>query len=219
MNAIARRFAWLSCALALVACSGGASDGNDLDDTHVLPDQAADADLGLDLPEVQIPDLVGDPGTPDVADSDAPPPCDACDVAADEVGACDPPYAAWLCPCSSPDDCMSGYCVPGADGDVCSKPCSGSCDEAGWECKRVESTCPDCEYVCVYRFATLCQPCGVDGECQVGVATVDARCVAYDGPAGVAGHFCGGPCDEGLGCPEGFTCTDVPLATGGTLPQ
>ena len=124
---------------------------------------------------------------------------------------CTPPYAEWLCACEDDDDCASGFCVATDSEKVCSKPCVEDCEEPGWTCEVIPSSCPDCLFVCVFAHANLCRPCHDDDDCGLEDLTLNARCVSYGG----AGSFCGAPCVEGLGdCPQGYSCGLVPVAGG-----
>jgi len=182
-----------------VACGGGTvGSGDVVDDVgNDLADTArGDADVG--------PDGLFFDGVPDTLDAlDVH--LEASDVAPDtgsDVAGCEPPYAGWQCPCSSGDDCTSGYCVEGPGGHVCSIPCTDGCDLAGWECRILPDTCPDCVSVCMYAFIRLCQPCGSDDDCAVGENAPDTRCLSY----GSAGNFCGAPCATDPDCPDGYVC-------------
>jgi len=220
MNRPLSSTAWLLFAIGVLACSGSAIESDTAGQDQVAPgDGSGDLDVGLDGLDVGHGDTGKDWGADHLpGDTDA---SEALDLAgdADVTPNCQPPYAEWLCPCASPDDCASSVCVPAADGKVCSKPCTDDCGVPGWSCAEVAATCPDCQYVCVYNFARLCQPCATNADCQTQVATVDSRCVAYDGVDGLAGNFCGAPCDLSADCPEGYDCRDVELATGGAVEQ
>jgi len=184
---------------------------------------APDLDAGGDA-AAEVHDVVGDATgkdalpepSPDVAgELDAAPELLPDQVATDaletiETVSCEPPYAGWLCPCTTDDDCLSNFCVPGPHGRVCSVSCSGTCDEPGWECRVVVDTCPDCYFICRYAFLTLCQPCREHADCEIGGYGADSRCLAY----GAAGSFCGAPCEADGDCPEGYVCAPEDLRSG-----
>ncbi|MDP6942570.1 MAG: putative metal-binding motif-containing protein, partial [Myxococcota bacterium] len=105
-------------------------------------------------------------------------------------------------PCSDGDDCISGWCVPGPDGPVCSVPCTDSCPN-GWDCKELQAAGGDPIYICVDPTARLCHPCLQDADCNQGVGGAH-RCVDF----GDVGSFCGVKCSgEGASCVEGTTCS------------
>jgi len=104
-------------------------------------------------------------------------------------------------PCTDGDDCISGWCVPGPDGPICTIPCTDSCPN-GWDCKQLDTGGGDPIYICVDPSARLCHPCLQDADCNLGVGGAH-RCVHF----GDAGSFCGLGCaGEGAGCPDGTTC-------------
>ncbi|MBM4388484.1 MAG: hypothetical protein FJ088_12135, partial [Deltaproteobacteria bacterium] len=51
-------------------------------------------------------------------------------------------------------------------------------------------------------FAKLCQPCKFDEECEIASGGGKPLCVIY----GEIGRFCGAPCKDNSGCPEGYEC-------------
>ena len=104
-------------------------------------------------------------------------------------------------PCSSPDQCDSGWCVDGAAGKVCSRTCVECCP-GGWKCEQAPSG--DAVFICLPKLSALCLPCSDDDAC--GALSGGALCVRYgDGEA----HFCGGHCDDNSDCPGGFSCKDA----------
>ena len=202
-------FAALIAALVIVTSSCAGSSGSSSEDGGLdgLTDGA-----GIEVSKTDV-DFVRDGA--DIADVslDSPEGFEALDGLdeADSASMCEPPYAEWLCPCATGDDCASGYCVPTASGRVCSTPCTDACDEPGWSCEEISSTCPDCLYICAFTHANLCRPCLDDEDCALEDLALDARCVSY----GNAGSFCGAACVEGQGdCPADYSCQVVPLAGG-----
>ncbi len=105
--------------------------------------------------------------------------------------------------CTENRECESGYCVPSASGQVCTRGCTPSCPD-GWICGRVLDAGVDAARVCFQRATTLCQPCMADADCAALSAGVGARCLAY----GDAGSFCGMACDSVTPCPAGYLCAD-----------
>jgi hypothetical protein len=197
----------LSLLLLFTAACGGSDVGpgmrtgsGDEDTATTDKDTTGEAD-GLSLPDTSAdlpkPDAAGPDGGPDGGlDAEA-------DAGTDAGPSCTAPFAEWRCPCEQDDDCLSGYCVATHEGQVCSTPCQDQCPEPGWICSEVPSTCPDCQYICVFQYTALCQPCMTDDECAgTAASSIDARCVDY----GDAGSFCGAPCDLEGDCPEGYLC-------------
>jgi len=154
---------------------------------------AGDADAG------EKPDL--GPDTPDLFH-----PGDAGDLAATELEY-DPGGFLW--PCSSNEECLSGYCVETEDGFVCTKPCNEDCPE-DWDCVQVTEL-PDPLFICLPKHGTLCKPCHTDEECVIGV-DISAFCIDYDG----AGYFCAHKCQADENCPSEFSCLEETLGDGST---
>ena len=48
--------------------------------------------------------------------------------------------------------------------------------------------------------AGLCSPCAASAEC----GDANDACIRHDGE-----NFCGRDCDEGFGCPDGYTCVEL----------
>jgi len=103
-------------------------------------------------------------------------------------------------PCVSNTDCVSGFCVEGVEGFVCSTPCLEECPE-GWVC-RVIMVGMDGVSLCVPLGANLCKPCKIDPQCG------DGLCLDIGD-----GKFCGRDC-AALQCPEGYECQDVVSSEG-----
>jgi hypothetical protein len=215
-----RRRLWLALAgVVVLACSGGPGvEGPGLDALDVL--EAGQGDGTSEIGFVDGKDEADACPGCEAWDGEGPgPDGDGASLDADATPNCEPPYAEWLCPCEQNDDCLSGFCVNTNQGKVCSKTCADDCGLAGWQCAEVPSTCPDCLYVCVFRHTQLCRPCGADADCVLDLPTLDARCVEYQGADGLAGHFCGAPCDLDADCPGGYQCTPVDVAGGGQVKQ
>ena len=213
--------------LALLAACGGSELGLGNPDTHIQLDglfDTADAEAWSPPKDgAQPPDDGTTPGDTDTGGGDdgiTPPP----DVTPDgdvlpdtqpDIGpSCAPPFAEFQCPCEADEDCLSSVCLPMPDGRACSTPCDESCDAPGWDCVELPSTCPDCQWYCVYRFMELCQPCLSDQDCRPTEA-LDSRCLSY----GDEGSFCGAPCDIDGDCPAGYACSEEELEDDGTARQ
>ena len=216
MTALRRLLVFL--VLALVACGGGAVGSGGLDAGLDTRDVAPGLDPGPDVAGGKDPGPPPDPGL-DTVDTAPEPDPEPVDVTADDTGpdaSCQPPYADFLCPCESDDDCASGFCVATDSGRACSTLCGSEhpCDATGWRCAQLPSTCPDCVYICVFASSQLCQPCQTDDDCTPDELSAGAHCVSY----GAAGHFCGSPCHDAT-CPQGYTCAPVDLPGGGQAEQ
>jgi hypothetical protein len=117
-------------------------------------------------------------------------------------------------PCTTSDNCFSGWCMPSEDGMVCSKGCLESCPD-GWSCQSIIGPSGTPSFVCVQPTALLCQPCVEHKECNQAIAAGTNLCV--DG--GDDGSFCGLACDGDASCPDDYVCDPVPAPGGGTSPQ
>ncbi len=94
-------------------------------------------------------------------------------------------------PCQQGTDCLSGLCVEGSDGLVCSALCDEACPPQ-WSCVSVSGVS-----LCIPLTLTLCDPCQNDSHCApVGV------CRFFGG----AGSYCLVPCNGDAVCPEGYSC-------------
>jgi hypothetical protein len=103
-------------------------------------------------------------------------------------------------PCRSNGECLSGFCVEGVEGPVCTQPCVLECP-LGWIC-RASRIGSDVVSLCLPPGADLCKPCKVDTQCS------DGACITVGD-----GTFCGRDCREGA-CPAGFDCTDATTSEG-----
>ncbi|MCB9789315.1 MAG: hypothetical protein H6744_21775 [Deltaproteobacteria bacterium] len=166
-----RRVACLSFVMVLGAgACGDSGTGSDAGDAgDVLPDA------------VVLPDVSTDAVT-DVPTGDASPP--------------EPGGFGW--PCTGNVDCLSGWCVEGANGYICTKACSETCP-AGFDCKSAVTEGADIAFLCVPRLLKLCTPCTEDFQCNGGV------CLTVEGEG-----QCGFACTEATGCPDGFNCLEDP---------
>jgi hypothetical protein len=108
-------------------------------------------------------------------------------------------------PCTTPDVCMSGFCIETMEDFVCTRLClsEGSCPQ-GWACARVTAE-PDVTYACIDKSSMLCQPCRNDGDCASAFLSSRNSCLDH----GPVGKFCGVECSDQNACPRGFTCDDL----------
>ncbi|MEZ4265503.1 MAG: MopE-related protein [Myxococcota bacterium] len=166
-----RAWAWFmasSCVLSLgPACGGGSLDGGAGDIETSLGDVDADVQ-GLGDSKSDSADGKSDNGTPGTG----------------EFGA----------RCQGNVDCLSGWCVEGPEGYICTKPCEQDCP-AGYDCKSVSTSGQDVAFLCMPRLEKLCNPCLNSLQCTGGA------CLAIDG-----GRFCGFACVEDEECPKGHSC-------------
>jgi hypothetical protein len=169
----------LLVALGVAGCSDSGSGGAATDSGDAQSDSVA------------LPDIVPDSttGTPD-----------------GDVSAPDPGEFGW--PCTGNVDCLSGWCVEGANGYICTKACSETCP-VGFDCKSAVTEGLDIAFLCVPRLLKLCTPCTQDIQCNGGV------CLQIGGEG-----QCGFACTESAGCPDGFEClADATAAHAGTWCQ
>ncbi len=129
------------------------------------------------------------------------------------VPECQPGEGCFLQPCSSNEDCQSGWCVEHMGQKVCTKMCQEECP-AGWTCSQVGATDPDIVFICISSFTTLCRPCTASTDC-VGSAGAQDACIEY----GVQGAFCGGKCGPEQQCPAGFACQSATTVDGIEIEQ
>ncbi len=201
-----------ACALVwLTACgSGGGSGLPPVGDAEpdVLDEILSDTPVTVDLPIADIPAADIAPDLGDVA-----PPEDGVDIPGTDTQdetvtpGC---KGEFQCPCTSPVDCLSTYCVESMNGFVCTMPCSGAqvCP-IGWRCAQLATGGADSAFIC-QPPAALCRPCKKDADCAEAVAGAGA-CIEQ----GPEGSFCATPCSDAQPCPDGFSCleTEVGRAT------
>ena len=108
--------------------------------------------------------------------------------------------------CQKNSECDDSYCIPTADGKVCTKACIEDCP-TGWSCEKVSVPGADVQYICVPRFNRLCDPCTSHAECIEYEGLTGSKCIDYAG----VGKFCGAICGKDTPCPVGYTCQDVPV--------
>ncbi len=103
--------------------------------------------------------------------------------------------------CTDGSECVSGYCVPGPDGQrVCADLCRNdeNCPE-GFECRPVANSRPDTVFICVAIRRVQCLPCNHDGDCGSG----QDRCIEIG-----SSLRCARDCST-EDCPDGSSCTEV----------
>ncbi len=125
-------------------------------------------------------------------------------VAGDDLGeGWEPDGFGW--PCDENEDCATGYCVPGVDGEpaFCTIPCVEDCPE-GTHCRLAPQTVPDPIYVCLPPYpAPWCRPCHGLADCADPWADEVLTCHEISPQEGA---FCTRACGDG--CPDGFECLD-----------
>jgi hypothetical protein len=136
---------------------------------------------------------------------------DAGDAGDEDAG---PLPGEFLYPCTSNNQCLSGFCVHSEQGQVCTKQCLEDCP-AGWACSPIQQTGGDLVYVCLSRFVDLCRPCDVDDDCNSEFGVGTNACIDFQGD----GSFCGVACTADTDCADGYTCQDVQLASGALSKQ
>ena len=221
------RARWIAATMVLLlsACGGGSGiappedggtpggpDVDTVDDSDTAGGQADGSDQevvgGKDVggADDAVSDTVIGPGGEDATDAtggDA----DEDDAAA---GMCMLPSPVG-CPCSDNVDCASGFCVPTANGNECTKTCDTTCPE-GWSCSPVTGGAEGTTvYICLPLYTNLCRPCETGADCgQLG--DNGGFCLEYEGGVG---SFCGGDCDEDAPCPSGYLCEQVSVGSPG----
>ncbi|MGM0575835.1 MAG: MopE-related protein [Myxococcota bacterium] len=106
----------------------------------------------------------------------------------------DPDPGEFGAPCSQNSDCYSGFCVPSAEGLVCSRTCTEDCP-GGWSCIGVSTAGTDGAFICWPGGNRLCEPCVNDLQCDGGL------CLTLGD-----GQACTRPCNDDGTCPEGYAC-------------
>ena len=207
--------------LVLTGCSGGSSPAGqpkqdvltDLNGVDSKTDQMVFQDVPLDG------DVVAD-SLVDTTENDNVDVGEGIDAGVDISGCPGNPE----CPCKSNDDCYSGFCIEGPDGNECAKGCSGDSEcPDGYACKSVESGGGDVSYICVYLYPRLCMPCSEDTQCQGKFSGEGAKCIKTI--PGVATDntgeetitevaFCGSACKGDGDCPKGYKCAAVVTVAG-----
>ncbi len=210
----------ITCLLPLLTATQPAcqSDAADISKgpANVEPDAAGlGGDAGADVSTRFVPES-WQPGAQDAGtkpDSQVTPGPEVDTGHAPEPSPCRGNGRAAGCPCEAPEECASDYCVATDSGMTCVDTCIDSCP-AGHACLPIQVP-PDIVFLCLPRFAKLCQPCGEHAECQARGDQGVALCVDY----GDAGSFCGAPCKGGGECPEGYACEARTMPDGSVSSQ
>ena len=175
------------------------------EDTSTAAETALETTVEPDT--VLVPETAVDPDTTVDPETDAD---------ADEVGEtldCDGNVRPAGCPCVNSDDCED-FCVTTDLGKRCVSTCTESCP-SGFACILASVASADPVFLCLPRYAKLCQPCREHIDCQAQGDGQLSLCLDY----GVAGHFCGGYCDDDTVCPSGYACADQVLGDGSHTKQ
>ncbi len=191
---------FLALLTILVAACSGAGETVTVD---VAPSDGKLLDGGHDALTQEVVGLEEDLGSPedlrephfDLIPEELTPQCQAGD-------------GCFLDPCTSNEQCLSGWCVDHMGAGVCTQTCSEECP-AGWSCKPLGAAEPDLLYLCVSDHANLCRPCGTGDNCK-SVSGAEDVCLDY----GDEGSFCGGACANDEDCPWGFSCDDTHTVDG-----
>jgi hypothetical protein len=117
----------------------------------------------------------------------------------------------WGCECTGNTDCNSNWCVETSEGKRCTVTCIDTCPSADWACVQAAAAGGgDLNYVCVPKFTTLCEPCGVDADCEhLGAADGAMKCIASAKDGVLAGSFCTLKCEKDEDCPDTYSCADA----------
>ena len=193
--------AW-SAAIALLSGCGSSGTSSDGSEDAVVDSPGLDAQADADaLGRIGDPIGGNDAGTtPDpgpIGGGDDP---DAGgDPASADAGDAEEaiPNGAFGDPCNGNSDCLSGWCVEGVAGYICTKTCDLTCPDQ-FDCKAV-STGQDVVFLCMPRLQKLCTPCSAAIHCPGGA------CLALDGEG-----RCGYSCEEDSECPVGYGCQEDP---------
>ncbi len=176
---------------SLLVLSSSCGSGSEVDPTLIKYDTTPGEDAGS-VQDSRGVDGAGDaPAVPDGAAEVDPFPDG---FGPDGGGSCGPPPYPFGCGCEGNSDCLSGYCVEGPQGFVCTQTCLEDCPD-DWFCKGVSGLGPDLVFVCMPKTKKLCYPCETDGQCGGG------RCVELDD-----GRFCTFECGDLDPCPSTFSC-------------
>ena len=165
--------------LTLAAC--GAAGETPLEDLFPRPDDLLQETRAVDTSEIEEETL---------------------DLAGEYV----PEPGEFLYPCDNSNECHSGFCVPTANGGVCTTTCIEDCPP-GWTCVQ-GPTDPDVIFICVPRFAHLCDPCNENSDCVTEGFETDALDLCVPSPD-LNGSFCAAACGDAVPCPNGYTCETV----------
>ncbi|MFH1532182.1 MAG: MopE-related protein, partial [Pseudomonadota bacterium] len=179
---------WRLDGLLLLALLTALMGCGDTGGTPATGDVSPDGDAGVRQGDVDGGGRAPDGRDPDEFHFDVLP--------TDARGDCSTLPYGFGCPCGGNLDCLSGFCVEGTYGGVCSQACLEDCPPQ-WTCKGVSNFGADLVFICVPETKKLCFPCQKDSQCGGG------RCVDIGGEA-----FCAIFCDSEDPCPDGFVCEE-----------
>ncbi|MFT7622442.1 MAG: hypothetical protein ACI9WU_001615 [Myxococcota bacterium] len=190
------RFAWVVVFLAL-GC-GDAEEPDPVDTDVVENIEDATTDGADDVPTDEDGTDTGSGDAPDPPDG-APAPDGTADLPDED--AIEPPCpGSFGCPCVSPTDCDSSYCVPGSGGgSICTDLCVTECPE-NFLCTLITGAA-DPVFLCLPEQDLLCAPCTSDAEC----GDLGGLCLKDDSAEG----RCGKLCSDSTPCPSGFGCETI----------
>jgi hypothetical protein len=117
------------------------------------------------------------------------------------------------CPCTSVEQCDSGFCIDTPSGQQCADFCTSTCAD-DFKCTTASGPGGDVVNICVPRYGKVCNPCNANSECE-GPGNGGARCVDQ----GNNGAFCGSACQASEDCPSGYECKDATDVAGQTSKQ
>ncbi len=193
-----RTAAWaVAVLLSLAGCGDDPVNTGDAGTTDVTDDGAV-GDAAADTEDVAAPDV------DDTVDTTP-------DVATPDVGPADGLFGD---PCRTNEECVSGYCVAGPGGFICTERCVDECptlEGVEFTCRVIANSGGDETLVCQPFADTVCEPCIDDRNCSAGL------CVTTE-----SGRVCGLDCEVDDDCPADMLCFDdvegVPLSRSQCLP-
>jgi len=199
-----------------VSCGGGEKPNQDVIEPGdeggadrpefmtVLPDKGYPFDIHLEIPHVEVLDIVYPLDADETSDANGEVEAADGDITGEEVQLDCPGGVG--CPCESNDDCDTELCIETMDGWECTSPClTGESCPKGWKCAVVAGTGGDIIYGCVDPNINLCRPCKTNEDCANPYVAGQNLCIDH-GPEGL---FCGVECDVADDCPGGFECLET----------
>ena len=203
----------------LFACGGGGSPTANTDlnpvgkDTIIFQDHGqggdtavGDANVNTDTPRTDIKSNDVTPGNdsnqPDAVDNGQGPDNGS-------TSKCSGDNKPFGCPCVDDSDCASGICLTTDAGRQCSQACGENSCPRGFSCMQILQG-GDMMWLCVPKFAKLCQPCKENVDCQAKNQDGLSLCLDY----GDDGKFCGAYCGGDDQCPPGYECKAMTLGDG-----
>lgn len=139
---------------------------------------------------------------------------DKADVQDSDADPCVASPGAAGCPCTWLNSaCDSGFCIETQDGERCAALCSSACP-ADSKCTTASGPGANAIYICVPKYARLCNPCDHNGACEAP-GNGGARCVDFGDDA----FFCGASCEVNEDCPAAYVCQQSLDVSGQTSKQ